>query len=275
LTEKNRNLVVRAVTAIVLLPLVLWLLWAGSWWTAALLSAAAAVCASEYYLIVWKRLPPNAWVGIVGAGIMPLLPVMSDQPFVWSFAVVAVMFLFVWTYHLLRGPLTEAPLHAAHGLSGLVYGGLGLTTLAWLRLEQDTGLAWVVAALAITWGNDTCAYFAGRLLGRHKLYPAVSPNKTWEGFFGGLVGSVVAMALLKLAVFPFLTVADVLIVGVAGGIFGPIGDLVESMLKRAYGVKDSGRLIPGHGGLLDRVDALLFNAPMLFAYVWGVRPLLP
>ncbi len=273
MNEKNRNLVVRIVSAVLLLPIVLVLLWLGGWWTAVLLAGAAAVCSSEYYLIVWKRLPPNAWVGMAGAAVMPLLPALAPRsPFAYGFVVIAVMFLFVWTYHLLRGPLAEAPLYAAHGLNGLVYGGLGLMTLSWLRLRPETGLGWVIVALAITWGNDTLAYFAGRLFGKHKLYPQVSPNKTWEGFFGGMVGSLLAMFVLKYGFYPFLSVADCLVLGVAGGIFGPIGDLTESMLKRAYGVKDSGKIIPGHGGLLDRVDALLFNAPLVFAYVWVLKP---
>jgi phosphatidate cytidylyltransferase len=155
-----------------------------------------------------------------------------------------------------------------------MFGGLGLMALSWLRLLPGTGMGWVMTALTLTWANDTCAYFAGRFLGRHKLYPEVSPNKTWEGFFGGMAGSVASLVVLKLGFYPFLNWADCLIVGVAGGVFGPVGDLVESMLKRAYGVKDSGKIIPGHGGVLDRIDALLFNAPMVCAYVWVLKPIL-
>ena len=124
------------------------------------------------------------------------------------------------------------------------------------------------AALVITWANDTAAYFAGRFLGRHKLYPAVSPNKTWEGFFGGMVGSVGGMFIARAGFFPEFTVVDCVVLGVGGrDRSAPSGDLCESMLKRAYGVKDSGKMIPGHGGMLDRIDALLFNAPLVFVYV--------
>ena len=139
---------------------------------------------------------------------------------------------------------------------------------------MNRSIASSIAALVITWANDTLAYFAGRFLGRHKLYPEVSPNKTWEGFFGGMVGSVVGMFIARAFFFPVFTVADCLVLGIVGGILGPIGDLCESMLKRAYGVKDSGRIIPGHGGILDRIDALLFNAPLVFGYVHFVRGLL-
>ncbi|MGZ6141565.1 MAG: phosphatidate cytidylyltransferase, partial [Myxococcaceae bacterium] len=167
----------------------------------------------------------------------------------------------------------HAPVRTAHAVTGCLYGGLGLGPIAALRVGPS-GLQWVISALVITWANDTCAYFAGRLLGRHKLHPAVSPNKTWEGFAGGAVGSVVGMFIARWVAFPGLTTLDCWALGLLGAVLGPLGDLCESMLKRAYGVKDSGMLIPGHGGLLDRVDALLFNAPAVYLYVVLVRGLL-
>jgi phosphatidate cytidylyltransferase len=147
-----------------------------------------------------------------------------------------------------------------------------MTALSALR-SSSNGLEWVACALIVTWANDTFAYFAGRLFGRRKLYPAVSPNKTWEGFAGGLFGSVLGMVVAKLTFFSPLTWVDAVVVGLAGGVLGPIGDLCESMLKRAYQVKDSGKILPGHGGLLDRIDALLFNAPMVFLYATVIRKL--
>jgi phosphatidate cytidylyltransferase len=153
-----------------------------------------------------------------------------------------------------------------------LFGAVGLAALSALRV-LSTGLAWVYCVLIVTWANDTCAYFAGRFLGKHKLYPAVSPNKTWEGFAGGMVGSVAGMFIARATFFPDLSPADCLLVGFIGGVFGPLGDFCESMIKRAYGVKDSGNVIPGHGGLLDRVDALLFNAPLIYAYVAYFRAL--
>lgn len=272
MNDKNRNLVIRIVSALILLPIVVWLVWRGGWWFAGLVAFAAGACASEYSLIVFRRIPPMGWVAVVGAGILPLLPHLhAELAWTYGFFVIGLMFLVTWTWHLIKGPLAEAPVRSAHTLNALVYGGIGFVSLSALRLLPETGLGWVIAALTVTWANDTSAYFAGRFLGRHKLYPEVSPNKTWEGFFGGVVGSVIGMFVLKFFFFSFLTTADCLAVGIAGGILGPIGDLVESMLKRAYQVKDSGKIIPGHGGLLDRVDALIFNAPMVFAWVAFVR----
>jgi phosphatidate cytidylyltransferase len=123
----------------------------------------------------------------------------------------------------------------------------------------------------VTFGNDTGAYFAGRGLGRHKLYPAVSPAKTVEGGIGGLLASVLVMFLARATLAPWLTIGDCLLVALPAAVLGPVGDLVESLIKRAAGVKDSGRLIPGHGGVLDRIDALLFVAAWVFVYAMYLR----
>ncbi len=276
MNDKNRNLVVRVVSAVTLLPLVLWLLYIGGVWSAVLLAAASAACVAEYYLIVQKRLTVAAWAGMAAAFVLPFLPLKdAARTGETAFWVTVVFAFFAWIYHLFTGPLAEAPTRTAHLVNGFLYGAVGLTAMSALRLLPSDGLAWVICALVITWANDTLAYFAGRFLGRHKLYPAVSPNKTWEGFFGGMVGSVLGMFIARAFFFPVFTVWDCVLLGIAGGILGPIGDLCESMLKRAYGVKDSGFLIPGHGGVLDRIDALLFNAPLVFVYVQFVRGLLP
>jgi phosphatidate cytidylyltransferase len=138
------------------------------------------------------------------------------------------------------------------------------------------GFGWVIMSFVLAWANDTAAYFAGRFLGRHKMFPRVSPKKTWEGFAGGLAGSV-AGALALRAMDPVgdlagLGIAGAVVLGLGAAALGPLGDLVESMLKRAAGVKDSGRLIPGHGGLLDRIDALLFIAPWVWVFAaYGLR----
>jgi phosphatidate cytidylyltransferase len=126
----------------------------------------------------------------------------------------------------------------------------------------------VVLIFLIAWVGDTGAYFAGRFLGNRKLYPAVSPKKTWAGAIGGLVGSVIAAAVLKvLRLDAVLTWVDVFLLAVPAAMLGQLGDLAESLLKRSVGVKDSGSLLPGHGGILDRIDAVLFIAPYTYLYL--------
>ncbi len=266
----NRNLLVRVVTAVTLLPAVLALLFYGGWPAGILLAGAAGACAFEYAQLTAGGLGPSQLLSILGAATLPVLATLWPRSFAAAaFWVVALVFYVAWIDHLFRRPLADAPTLTAHAVTGCLYGGLGLAPLAALRAGPD-GLAWVIAALVMTWANDTCAYFVGRAFGRHKLYPSVSPNKTWEGFAGGFLGSVGGLFIARL-VFPVLSPLDCVVLGIAGGLFGPLGDLCESMLKRASGAKDSGFLIPGHGGILDRVDALLFNVPVLYVYVAFLR----
>lgn len=272
MTEKNKNLLIRVISGLTLLPGVLYLLYLGGWYSAVLFGFAAGAVAWEYINITLKGFTPIAWFTVLMASAMPLLPVAMPEQASGLISGATGLVLFAgWSWHLLKGPLPEAPVRTAHLLMAFIYGHGGLTALAALRLLPENGAWWVVVALVITWGNDTSAYFAGRFLGKRKLYPEVSPNKTWEGFFGGFVGAIGFLFLQRAFFFPALTVADCLIIGTLGSILGPAGDLCESMLKRAYGVKDSGKIIPGHGGMLDRIDALIFNAPMVFLYVAFLR----
>ncbi len=134
-----------------------------------------------------------------------------------------------------------------------------------LRALED-GIIWVFLVMVIAWMGDTGAYFAGRAFGKHKLYPKVSPKKTVEGLLGGFAGSTLGVAVVKLLLLPTLTPLDVIFYGVVASGLGVMGDLCESMLKRAFNVKDSGWIMPGHGGILDRIDSMLFVAPTVYAY---------
>lgn len=128
---------------------------------------------------------------------------------------------------------------------------------------REVGIAYIVLALVIVWSTDSGAYFIGRKFGKHKLWPEISPKKTIEGFVGGIVIAVIATII-----FQYITQLDVnyallLLVAVFASVIGQLGDLVESAIKRHYGVKDSGKILPGHGGILDRFDSLLFVLPLL------------
>jgi phosphatidate cytidylyltransferase len=151
---------------------------------------------------------------------------------------------------------------------GIVYAGFLTTYLAKLKLiDPKQGGDTVVLVLLVAWLADTGGYFAGRFIGGAKLYEAVSPKKTWAGAFGGLAGSLVGVVVLKLAFATYLSWLDVVLIAIPGGILGQMGDLAESLIKRSVGVKDSGALLPGHGGILDRIDAVLFIAPYVYTYL--------
>ena len=153
-------------------------------------------------------------------------------------------------------------------VTGIVYAGFLTTYLAKLKLvDPYRGGDTVLIVLIVAWVADTGGYFAGRFLGNAKLYEAVSPKKTWAGAWGGLAGSLVGVAALKLISAHFLSWVDVALIAIPGGILGQLGDLTESLIKRSVGVKDSGALLPGHGGILDRIDAVLFIAPYVYGYL--------
>ncbi len=146
---------------------------------------------------------------------------------------------------------------------GIAYITLGISSLYFLR--EKAGFAAILLVLIATWSNDTFAYFAGKTFGKHKLAPKISPGKTWEGFFGGALGSICMPLILSNFLIP-LSTAQILGVAVPCIVLAPAGDLIESWIKRRHGVKDSGSLLPGHGGVLDRIDALLLTGPWALIY---------
>jgi phosphatidate cytidylyltransferase len=133
-----------------------------------------------------------------------------------------------------------------------------------LRAIEPRGEWWLMLALALSWVGDTFAYYTGRAIGRHKLIPRISPAKTWEGTIGSVVGSAIFGVVLIRLLFPQVGLPQALLVGVCGNAAGQLGDLCESAIKRGAGVKDSGNLLPGHGGWLDRVDSSLFSVPVVY-----------
>ena len=160
-------------------------------------------------------------------------------------------------------------------LFGLLYLSLTLPSILELYQRDTTHGAFFLLALLITAGGDTGGYFAGRAFGRRKLAPLLSPKKTWEGYFGGLLlgGAAAAVAIHQFPACASLGWSDIALLSVVGVSLGVLGDLFESLIKRGVGAKDSGTLIPGHGGVLDRVDGLLFVAPFVLAYLEFVAPL--
>ena len=185
------------------------------------------------------------------------------------FAVVVPMLYYLFKFRDIPSVATRT----TATVMGIVYAGFLTTFLAKLKVLELTGITpsgrgyLVLIVLLVAWLADTGGYFAGRFLGKTKLYEAVSPKKTWAGAWGGLAGSFVGVAILKLFFADYLTWVDVALLAIPGGMLGQMGDLAESLIKRSTGVKDSGALLPGHGGILDRIDAVLFIAPYVYVYL--------
>ncbi len=266
------NLALRIASAIVLFPLAVWVTWLGGLPFAALAGAAAAVAAGEL-IAMFGALGVAEIFGILVAAATPVAAQLVDGPQLWpawgSAALAGAVVVLLSAFLFRRQPVETIPPRIATVSFSWLYIGLLLSTLVGLRRVDAHGASWVVLAFVVTWANDTFAYFAGRAFGRHRMLERISPKKTWEGFAGGAVGSI-AGALVTRWLLPgldLLSVPAAVLLGAGGAVLGPLGDFCESLVKRAAGVKDSGKLIPGHGGILDRIDALLFVAP--WVYVWA------
>lgn len=261
-----RELARRALTTAVGLPVVAALIAAGPLPSAGLFGLAGALAVFEYYRLVLAPLGMPGWIGVAAAATLPLLPVLApaQAPAAMGAALLAFAML-AWIHHVLVGPRADAHVRVGHLLAGLLFAAGGLVALSALR-AGPAGLTFTVATLLASFGNDTGAYLIGRKLGRTKLLPAVSPGKTWEGLVGGAAVAFAALLLLHLWLGPGFDRRDCLVLSAISTVLGPLGDLSKSMIKRAHAVKDFGRLLPGHGGMLDRIDALIFNAPAVLAY---------
>jgi phosphatidate cytidylyltransferase len=206
-------------------------------------------------------------VGVVLTGLVVYRPEPSLQMGVAVFLILGLMVVFLFRPQ----EIAAVGRDAAVTVLGLAYISLLLAHAGLLRGLVD-GRVWVFLVIFLVMVSDSAAYFIGRSFGRHKLYEVISPKKTIEGSLGGLLGGVLGVLVFRSLFFPQLGVVDVLVLGGGVGAFSQIGDLFESMLKRSFGVKDSGRLIPGHGGVLDRLDSLLFAFPVTYYYaVWFFR----
>jgi phosphatidate cytidylyltransferase len=265
------NLTVRLLTSFVAVPLLLGLLFRGPSLGWALLIFAATIAASqELYTMALPRDNVTQALGTLATLTVAttLYFATSSARSLLTLAIAVPLFGFLVPLFRVKA-IEKSALQLMTLVAGPWYIGGLLTTTSLLR--RDFGAGWVLLALSIAWLADTGGYFVGRRFGRSKLYPIVSPNKTWAGLYGALIGSTFAGAVASLTYLPRLPLLHGCLLGLLGGIIGQLGDLVESLLKRSVGTKDSGSIIPGHGGILDRIDALLFVAPMTYLYaVWVV-----
>jgi phosphatidate cytidylyltransferase len=257
------NLGLRIVSGVVLAPAVLAALWLNARTCLVLLAVAMSVLSYE-----WGRMAaPAAWRRVAVIMAIAVLSVLFLTFLGHLAAAIALIPIGALAAAAVSQGVTERRADAAYGV---FYVAPAAMALMWLR-DTNQGAGWTVMLFCTTWAADICAFAVGNALKGPKLWPRYSPNKTWSGFIGGLLGAAVAaMAVPGLPVLPggepflHLSLVGAALIGLAGGLATMMGDLWESMLKRRFGVKDSGDLIPGHGGLLDRVDGLMF-ATLVFA----------
>jgi phosphatidate cytidylyltransferase len=259
------NFISRIAVAIAGLPLVLGLLWLGGWWLFALVLAAGLVGVHEFVTTArpLRPLAPAAYAGVVLA-----LVGARTGGVVWMLG--GFLSTFAFAFVLDAVSRTRAPTTAAVGSTvlGAAWIGLGLGSVILLRQMHSEPRLIAFTVVLTVFAADTIAYLTGRLAGRHKLAPRISPKKTWEGLVGGGVGGVfVAFVALYDTRHRYLSVWQAVVLGLVVVAAAVIGDLFESALKRDLEVKDTGRLLGGHGGVLDRVDALLFAAPAAYFLV--------
>ena len=261
----------RVITAAIGIPIVVFAIWFGAPWFSFLIAAAALAGAYEFYHMAnLGRRDPLLYLGLLWT-LALVLSAHYKNPDVLPIVVTAVMLISLVCL-LYRPSSKEAFRNWAWAIVGALYVGWMLSY--WLRLRGlEYGQNWVYLAMLTTFANDTGAYFIGRARGKRKLAPAISPSKTREGAIGGLVSAVLAAIVIATVlnlISPFaFKYWQIILLGFLVGLFAQIGDLIESLLKRSTGVKESGNLLPGHGGILDRFDSLIFvGAVIYYCVLW-------
>ena len=264
----------RVITALWGIPLLIAAVWFDQplpWFTL-LVAIWGLLAVFEFYkMVAGAKAPPLTYFGLIWTLLFILSPHFNNDfitpPTLLTSAVVLSL---IWL--LLRPQKEGAFIGWAWTIAGILYVGWLLSHFVALR-GLDDGRNWVFLALFATFGSDTAAFFVGRALGRHHLAPHISPGKTWEGTIAGVLGAII-VGLLFTIPSPLslpLGYGQAILLGLLISIFGQLGDLTESLLKRNMGVKDSGRLLPGHGGALDRIDSVVFAGIVVYYYViWAI-----
>ena len=250
----------RIVVVLALAPAVLYLGYRGGWWWFALGALGALIALDEFWRLA-RANGPLALAGYLGTA----LTLVGAQQGGIEWAVGGFLTTLPLAFCLkVVSPARQAPTAAiSTTVLGSTWVGLGVAFLLLVRALPSHGRLALFTLLLAVWAGDTLAYFGGRLFGRHKMAPSTSPGKTWEGFVFGTAATIF-VTFEALYNQHFLSISDSIVLGAVIAVAAPLGDLFESLLKRDAGVKDSGRLLGGHGGMLDRLDAFLFAAPAAY-----------
>ena len=254
----------RIISSIVSLPILLAIIYFGNpFHFFLLLEFAIFIGLYEFYRMIEKGgLGCYKWAGII-LGILLSAAIFKGT---YINLVIAASVILLFIIRIFEGNTSDNTFsYVSNTIFGIVYVSFLMSYLGVIRASGDNGRELIFFVLLITWMGDTTAYYGGKGFGKHKLAPAISPKKTVEGAIIGLIGSIVGAIIAK-SWFLDISILNAIAAGILIGVFGQFGDLSESIIKRNLQVKDSGGIIPGHGGILDRVDSLLFSAPVFYYY---------
>ena len=252
----------RVLVAVILLPLVIGLVYLGGWWLFGLALVGGLLALHELYVMV-RDLRPLVLGGYLGFALTLLGLQLGGLE--WMLGGLLSTFVFAFVVYGLGGVRQSATTSFGVTLLGVAWVGAGIGCLLLIRDIPEFGFWAVMAVLFTVFAADTGAFFVGRTFGRHSLAPAISPKKSWEGFVGGVLAAVgMAFVILYKDRAEFLSIPESLLLGLVIALAAVLGDLFESAVKRDLEVKDSGRVLGGHGGMLDRLDSLLWAGPAAY-----------
>jgi phosphatidate cytidylyltransferase len=260
----------RVLTSIVLIPVIFVVVWLLPYpYFMGLVVLATLVGLHEFYLMAEARgAKPLSKLGMALGALLIIIDIYGAKRFDWgpafyiTFCVITILTARLFSARQVEGALSDV----AITLTGIFYVALLFGFQVAIHREYQ-GKYWLVFLYLIIWASDTGAYYIGTAFGKHRLYEKISPKKSIEGLIGGVLASTLVAILCKLWLVPSLGIIEAVVLGAVLALVGTVGDLVESLIKRSTGVKDSGTIIPGHGGILDRMDSMMFAAPVLYYYL--------
>lgn len=269
---KMSNLSTRVIVALFAIPLIIILSIAGKVPFLIFVFFIGLVSFFEFSNILKRRrFFPNQLIGGLSVFAVILNSYIKFIEFEFLFLIIVAFLLLI---ELFRNK-DSAIGNIGASLIGIFYIGFFSSSLVKIRefysetlFNYDQGGYLIISILASIWICDSAAYFIGSAFGNHKIFPRISPNKSWEGTIAGFIFSVITMIVAKFLLFDLVSIGNAVVVGMIIGVFGQAGDFVESMIKRDANVKDSSSLIPGHGGIFDRFDSLIFSAPLIYIYLY-------